>query len=167
MNTLKNRISRRTFIIIYILFCILPNLVYTPVYLIAPRYSLYVTLGFAGIQAIIWILSCFYFGRSFLYRSDMAISWFMDAKGKKPELERLSDLSPEEEDFAMTKEQFEKRQQLWRGITFSLVIIPPCLMMVVPFFDIDFNWKYSYLGVDVLADSCFSIAVLLSHTKIA
>lgn len=166
MNTLRNKISRKKFITIYILFCILPNLIYTPVYLIAPRYSVAVTLGFAGIEGIIWILSCFYFGIPFLYRSDMAISWFLDVKGKKPEPEWLSDLAPEEKESAMTKEQFERRQQFWRAITFSLVIIPLCLMMVVPFFDLDFDWKYSYLGVDVLSDSCFGIAVLLSHTKI-
>lgn len=140
MNALRNKISRRRFITIYILFCILPNLVYTPVYLIAPRYSLYMTLGFAGIQAIIWILSYFYFGRSFLYRSDMTVSWFLDVNGKKPELEWLSDLAPEEKESTMTKEQFERRQQFWRAITFSLVIIPLCLMMVVPFFDLDFDW---------------------------
>lgn len=159
MNLLRTKMKRKVCILFYLFLCTIPTLLYSAVYWIVPDYSLnFWDIGWLG-DVLAWLLGCFYFGSSFLYRSNLFISWIMDAMGKRPK--EISATVRIAENAYVAKLKYEKRQCLWRCLTFFLCIVPPIAVIFI-FSNI---WP-DYPGwLDVLL-SCFNIAVLISHTQI-
>lgn len=150
--------NRKACVFFYLFLCIVPNLIYFIVYTIAPKYTILILAGGVICNIVAWVIACFYFGMAFLYRSCMVFAWIMDSKGKRPE--PLSAVVPKD-DMPITNEILKKRQQFWRGITFTLCIVPLLLIVVAK------EVYPDYWGAINILLSCFSIAYLISHTKIA
>lgn len=149
--------NRKICVFLYLFLCIVPNLIYFVAYIVAREYTIFILIGGVLCNIAAWIIACFYFGMSFLYRSCMVFAWVMDSKGKGPK--SLS--AVQKGDVPITNEMFQKRQQFWRGITFTLCIVPILLIVIAK------EVYPDYLGAINILLSCFSIANLISHTKIA